>query len=444
VDGNSDLQQEAEAAFRAGLRKVDPRRLIESRVRLQGDELRLVDSEVDLSTVRRIFVVAFGKAAVRMTSAVEEILGDRIEGGVVLSNSFPEKLPPKYRGFECTHPLPSEANIRGGRAALKLAAAARESDLVLCLVSGGGSSILTVPAPGVALDDMREAMRQMLHAGAPIDKLNALRKHLSAVKGGRLAQAVAPAKCVSLILSDVPGDDLGVIASGPTVPDSTTFAHAWDAAVQLGVAESLPAAVAEHLRRGLEGMVEETPKPGDPVVERCTNVLIGSNRDMLAAMEEYLRRRGYWTLQEAGCFEGEARELGAASAKKTVELVLSLPESSRPYALIAGGESTVTVRGDGLGGRNCELALAAAIGLEGCDNCAILAAGTDGIDGPTDAAGATVSGDTIARASALRLDPVKSLENNDSYNFFKRLGGLIITGPTGTNLMDVTLTLIGK
>ncbi len=441
---DKSLSDEAVAAFLEGLKKVDPRVLLRERVRLAGDTLHVFDEAIDLGRIRRIFVVAFGKAASRMTASLESILGDRIERGIVLSNVFPESLPEKYSARLCTHPLLSEENVSAGRAVMELAVAAGEGDLVVCLISGGGSSILTLPAEGIRLDETREAMRQMLRSGAPIDKLNVVRKHLSAVKGGRLLHAIAPAGVVSLILSDVPGDDPSIVASGPTSPDPSTFADAWSAVEQLGVSDSLPVAIVSYLQKGLKGEVEETPKPGGVLSAKVSNHIIGCNRDMLAAMEAHLRSRGFWTMQERRYFEGEARELGGSLAARIRGLAASLPQSSRPYALLAGGESTVRVRGGGLGGRNSELALAAAIGLDGGGECVVLAAGTDGIDGPSDAAGAVALGDTISRSKQIGLDARRALDDNDSYNFFEPLGDLVKTGPTGTNLMDVTLALVGR
>jgi glycerate 2-kinase len=438
------LREEALAAFHEGLKNVDPRCLIERRVKLESDALVVMNHRFDLRFVKRILVIAFGKAAAKMTSAIDSLLGERIERGIVLSNNLSETLPNKYMTFECNHPLPGEANLEAGQEVLGLAGEAGEKDLVLCLISGGGSSILTVPARGIGLDELREATRLLLQAGSPIEKLNSVRKHLSVVKGGLLAKAIAPAIAVGLILSDVPGDDPTVVASGPISPDPSTFADALRAVEDLGVAEKLPHSVSDYLRRGANGRVPETPKPGDPVFNRVSNFVIGSNRDMLSAMEDYLRKRGFWTMQEREYFRGEARLLGTALSERVKELSSHLSSASRPYALMAGGESTVSVAGDGLGGRNSELALAAAIGLDGCGDCLILAAGTDGIDGPTDAAGALASGDSIERARKISLDAEQALENNDSYRFFAPLGDLIITGQTGTNLMDVTLALVGQ
>jgi glycerate 2-kinase len=439
-----NLRDEALAAFSAGLEWIDPGRLLERRVRFAGGVLEVAGRKFDLKLVERVLVVAFGKAAVRMTAALEGILGERIEKGMVLSNSLPEALPGKYDIHRCSHPLPDESNLKAGQVVLELVREAGDVDLVICLISGGGSSILTAPVEGIAPAELRETIRLLMQAGAPIDKLNAVRKHVSRVKGGRLAAAIAPAGVLSLILSDVPGDDPAVIASGPTTADPSSFADAWNAAEELGVGDKLPRSVAGYLRRGMDGGAPETPKRGDAIFERVSNIVIGRNRDMLGAMEGHLRGRGFWTMQEREPFEGEARRLGAALAARVRELAGNLKASNRPYALLAGGESTVKVSGDGLGGRSSELALAAAIELDGCSDCAILAAGTDGVDGPSDAAGAIADGDSLNRARKLGLDARAALENNDAYNFFAPLGDLVVTGPTGTNLMDVTLALVGK
>lgn len=438
------LRADALSAFREALRSIDPAKLIEKRVRLDGESLRIVKEEINLTEIERILVVAIGKAAARMVEGLEKIFGRRIDKGAVLSNSFPIAIPAKYRTYECTHPISSNQNVTASEHVLRLAEDAGEKDLVVCLVSGGGSAIFARPAGDITLTDKSEAIRLLMLAGASIHELNTVRKHLSSVKGGQLLRAASPARVLSLMLSDVPGDDPTVIASGPTTPDPSTYADAWSVIERFSLQDKLSEAVLHHLHQGLNGILGETPKPGSDDVGPHMNSVIGSNRDMLAALEEELRIRGYWTITELDPFVGEARERGGEVASIAKGLVGSLPASSRPYALISGGETTVRVTGDGLGGRNTELALAAAIELQGAESCLILAAGTDGIDGPTDAAGAVVDGFTTLRACEVDLDPVTFLENNDSYRFFKPLGDLITTGPTGTNLMDVVVVLIGE
>jgi glycerate-2-kinase len=340
--------------------------------------------------------------------------------------------------------LPSAANLKAAEAVLELADSAGENDLVLCLVSGGGSSIFSSPVSGVSVEEKADTVDQIMLAGAAIHELNTVRKHISRVKGGRLLQALSPARVVALYLSDVPGDNLSVIASGPTAADETTFADAWSVIEKYGLEQSIPDKVREHLRKGISGEIEETLKPGAKSLERCTNMLLGRNHDMLVALKNELRDRGFWTVIEPRHFQGEARDYGMQLARKAIELNDRLPSRERPYAFLRGGETTVTVKGPGLGGRNTELALSAAIALEDTKNCAILAAGTDGKDGPTDAAGAAVDDSTVRNMKDAGIDPKKMLTDNDSYNALEPVGDVIITGPTGTNLMDVVMVLIGN
>ena len=442
VGGARDLRADALAAYRSALEEIDPRRLLAGRLRLEGSRLRVAGGAAEVGSFERVRVIAVGKAAAGMVEGLEGVMGGLIEGGVVLSNSFPRPLPGKYRVLECDHPLPTARNVEAARVALETARAAGENELVICLVSGGGSAIFSLPAEGISLEDKRETVRLLLLAGAPISELNTVRKHISALKGGQLLRAISPASALGLYLSDVPGDDPAVIASGPTVPDPGTFGDAWSVVGKHGLEGEIPQSVARHLRLGLQGRLAETPKPGDTAPAAHENHVVGCNRDALAALESELRACGYWTMTELDPFEGEARELGRDLARRATDLSRSLTANARPYALIAGGETTVTVRGDGLGGRNCELALAAAVELAGLPGCLVLAGSTDGVDGPTDAAGALADGGTVARARDLGLDARAALDRNDSYRFFEPLEDLILTGPTGTNLMDVTLALV--
>jgi glycerate 2-kinase len=438
----SRLKRVALEVFREAIKKMDPDNLLNARLVLNGRELTVLGERFDLDSFSRVSVIAIGKAAPRMAVGLEKALPGLIHQGLVLSNDFSDTLPGKYKTFKCSHPLPGRANVDAGSAVLGFAGRAGKDHLVIVAVSGGGSSILAVPAEGISLEEKRETTRLLLVAGARIDELNTVRKHLSAVKGGRLQRAIAPAATLGLYLSDVPGDDPSTIASGPTAPDPTTFADALAVIEKYGLTGKIPGGVAERLRRGRLGELEETPKEGGPEFSRCNNIVVGCNRDMLSALEAGLRHRGFWTMTELDPYQGEAKEVGAALARKARALARSLPPGGRPYALICGGETTVTVRGRGLGGRNCELALGAAVELAGCRGCLVFAAGTDGIDGPTDAAGALADGASCDRAEKLGLDPLEHLRNNDSYNFFKPLEDLVVTGPTGTNLMDVSLVLV--
>jgi len=390
----------------------------------------------------RVLVVGMGKASVPMARAVEDLLGDRIEAGAVVTKYGHGGKLERIKVYEAGHPIPDEEGMRAAGEILEMAERAGEGDTVLCLISGGGSALTPLPAEGIALGEKQRTTELLLRCGARVEEINALRKHLSRIKGGQLARAAHPARVVSLILSDVVGDPLEVIASGPTVPDPTTFGECVDIARRYGIWEDLPEAVRERLKRGVRGEVPETPKPGDPSFERCDNLLVGNNRKALDAARSEAERRGYRTLLLTSTLQGEAREVGKVLAAVVREVRESGNPVSPPACLLSGGETTVTVRGRGKGGRNQELALAMVRELAGLEGVMVLSAGTDGTDGPTDAAGASVDGGTLERASALGLDPDEHLRENDSYNFFHALEDLFITGPTGTNVMDLQIILI--
>jgi glycerate-2-kinase len=369
-----------------------------------------------------------------------------VQRGVVITkygHRRPDDVFANVRVFEAGHPVPDGAGAAATTEALALVDAADARTLVLGLVSGGGSALFVAPAEGITLDEKQEVTRLLLAAGATIGDMNSVRKHLSLVKGGRLAQAAAPARVLSLILSDVIGDPPDVIASGPTSPDPTTYADALAVLDHRGVMARLPASVRLLLRRGSEGASSETPKPGNPLFERVENVIVGSNRLAVAAAARKAVDAGFETTVISSEVEGEARDVGAALARKARDIQATMAIEDRPVCLIQGGETTVMVTGSGKGGRNTELALAFAMEIEGTEGVCLLSAGTDGTDGPTDAAGAIADGDTIARARAADIDPSACLANNDSYTFFEKTGGLIVTGPTGTNVMDLQIVLIG-
>jgi hydroxypyruvate reductase len=316
--------------------------------------------------------------------------------------------------------------------------------LVVCLVSGGGSALATHPVEGVTLSNLQALTDALLRSGATINELNAIRKHLDRVKGGGIARMAGSARVLSLILSDVVGDPLDVIASGPTSPDTTTFADAWNVIESRGLAGTVPSTIREHLLAGVQGSVPETPKPGDPLFDRVQNVIVGSNRQAAQAAVRCAEGLGLNALLLSTFVEGEAREVARVAAALAKQIVHFDQPVKKPACLVWGGETTVTVRGSGLGGRNQELALAAAIALDGWRNVLIEALGTDGTDGPTDAAGAIATGDTVSRARALGLDAQVHLADNDAYDFFAPLGDLVITGPTGTNVNDLLFALIAN
>jgi len=440
----SRARKDALAVFRAAVRAVDPARAVRKQVKREGERLRVAKRTYDLSTFQGIYVVGAGKASAAMAQAVEEILGGRITAGIINVKTGHDRPLERIRVVEAGHPVPDEAGRRGAEEIVDLLGRAGEKDLVLFLLSGGGSALLPYPLPGLSLEDKKKMTTVLLEAGAAIGEINALRKHVSAVKGGRLARAAAPAAQVSLILSDVVGDPLDSIASGPTVPDRTTFADCLNILEKYDIKKKMPQAVVDLLEKGTRGEVEETPKAGDPAFGRAQHLIVGSNLQAVLAAEKKARILGYNTLILSTFIEGETREVAKVHAAVARE-VLSTGHPVRPPAcILSGGETTVTIRGKGKGGRNQEFALAAAIKIDGLEGVVVLSCGTDGTDGPTDAAGAVVDGATVHRARSLGLDPEAFLRNNDSYAFFKELGDLVVTGPTFTNVMDVRLVMVGR
>jgi hydroxypyruvate reductase len=391
-----------------------------------------------------VYVVGAGKAAVPMAEALGEVLRDHLKSGVIITkyHHLDRSLPDQLRVHEAGHPVPDEQSVAATRDLAALLDQVTPRDLVFCVISGGGSALMTLPAEGITLADLQATTQLLLRAGATIQQINAIRKHLDTIKGGGLARLAHGAPIISLILSDVIGDDLSVIASGPTVPDPSTFADAWRVIEQFDLAHHLPAAVRARLERGLSGEILDTPKPGDPSFDRVQTVIIGSNAQAAQAAEAAARRLNFNTLLLSTQVQGEAREVAQVAAAIAKEIALYNRPAQKPACLILGGETTVTVKGSGLGGRNQELALATAIAIDGWPNTLIAALGTDGTDGPTDAAGAIATGETVGRAQAIGLDAQTHLANNDAYHFFQALDDLIVTGPTGTNVNDLLFVLV--
>ncbi len=435
------LRSHAHAIFQAGLAAVNPETCIRRALRLEGGRLLAGDRALALPAAGRVLVVGAGKASALMARAVEGLLGARIGGGVVVVKYGHGAALNRVQIREAGHPVPDEAGREGAAAVFDLARQARAEDLVLCLISGGGSALLPLPVEGIDLKDKQAATGLLLASGATIHEINTIRKHLSRIKGGGLARAAAPARVVALILSDVVGDDLDVIASGPTVADPTTFGDGLRILRRCGLLEKVPPAVRRHFEHGAAGEAAETPKPGDPLFEKVRNLLVGGNRDALLAAAEKARALGYNTVVLSAMLEGEAREAGRFISRIAAEARRSGNPAPLPACILCGGETTVTLRGGGRGGRNTELALAAALDIAGEDGLLVLSAGTDGSDGPTDAAGAFADWKTLARARAAGLDAGRFLDENDSYRFFDRLGDLLKTGPTRTNVMDLQIVL---
>ncbi len=438
------LREDALRIFQAALAAVDPEEAVKRHLRrLRGGRLALDGDIWELDRFRRISVVGAGKATAPMAKAVEDLLGERIEGGTIVVKDGHGLPLQRIAVREAAHPVPDRRGERGTAEILERLSGCGPEDLVIVLVSGGASALLTAPVAGVSLEEKQATTRLLLACGATIHEMNTVRKHLSRAKGGGLARAAHPARLITLILSDVVGDDLDVIGSGPTVPDASRYEEAVAVFRRYRLWERIPESVRRHLTEGAQGNIPETPKPGDEIFAGSRTLIVGSCLQALEAALRAAETRGYRGLILSSKIEGEAREIARALVAVGKEALHSGNPLPPPACILAGGETTVTLRGEGRGGRNQELALAGAIALEGTARLLLLCAGTDGTDGPTDAAGAVADGGTVARAGKLGLDPRDFLERNDSYTFFDRLGELIRTGPTRTNVMDVYLLLVG-
>ena len=439
------LRQNASAVIKAALEEVDPYRNLKRALELDGDTLVVGGESIDLGNYRRIVAVGAGKAAAPMARALEDVLGKRLSAGRVVvkdGHSGPTEI---VEIFESSHPVPDERGVAAGqRIGELLREYAANDTLCFCLLSGGGSALLVSPAEGLTLADKQEVTRLLLACGADIREINTLRKHLSTLKGGGLARLAAPSRVISLIVSDVVGDRLDTIASGPTVPDETTWQDCEEILKRYEIYGQIPAKVRARIEKGLAGELADTPKPGDAELGKVRNLVVASCRQALSVAAEKARELGMTPLILSSTIEGETSDIArmhSAMVRESKDAGHPLPA---PCCLISGGETTVSLgKATGLGGRNQEFALVAAFELEGMKDVLAVSFGTDGTDGPTDAAGAMADGSTLARARAAGLDPAGYLAGHDSYHFFEKLGDLIITGPTRTNVMDVRLMLVG-
>ena len=434
----------ARELFLSGVRAVAADQAVIRSLRLEGRTIRVGSRRWTLPGDGRVWIVGAGKASGAMASAAELSLREVVAGGWV--NVKDGHLAPTERVVlhEASHPLPDERGLAGAEKILQIARQAKPQDLLLCLFSGGGSALLPAPVDGVTLADKQLVTDLLLRSGATIDEINCVRKHISKVKGGQLARAAWPTPVVSLLISDVLGDRLDVIASGPTSPDPTTFEEALQVLEKYGLVEELEASpVLHHLRLGAREEVPETPKPGDPIFEAVQNEIVASNALAVEAVRKLAERQGFNTVVLTSQIRGEAREVGRVLASVAWEIVKHKRPVPPPACVISGGETTVTLgKIPGKGGRNQELALAAALELPSSPSVVLLSAGTDGTDGPTDAAGAIVDGMSVERARRKGLEPVGYLSDHNSYRFFERTGELLITGPTGTNVMDLQILLV--
>ncbi|MEW6719197.1 MAG: glycerate kinase [Thermodesulfobacteriota bacterium] len=428
--------------FRAAVAAVDPSRIVESALRADGDAIRLsfagTEHAIPRDRLGRVFVVGGGKAGRTMGNAVHRVLGEIVaEGTLAVPRGAGGNSGP-LRFLEAAHPVPDIGSFGAAREILSTLEKAGENDLVIALISGGGSAMISSPAEGITREQKAEVSRLLLRAGADIHSFNTVRKHLSEVKGGLMARAAFPATVWALLLSDVPGDDLSVIASGPFSPDPSTYADAIGVLERYGLLYAVPPAVRWRLSEGAADRLPETPKPWDPAFQKVVQALVGTNRTALDAAAAEAGKDGAEVVLLPGFLHGEARNCAQAFCDRLRTAAAALPPGGS-VALVAGGETTVRVCGNGKGGRSQEFALASAIALAGEERMAMLSGGTDGVDGPTDAAGAYADGTTAARGKALGLDLREHLEDNNAYPFFQALGDLVITGPTGTNVTDIAI-----
>ena len=418
--------------LQAALDASDPKRLLSSKLKVENSLLLVEGHSFDLENFDHIYVVGGGKASGSMAEALEALLNGRISSGVVNVPNGDHSETSIIELNEASHPIPNEAGVTGANKMMELARKSGENDLIICLISGGGSSLMPLPR-GVSLSEKKLLTSDLMKSGAAINELNVVRKHLSSFKGGWLAKEAYPATVLNLLISDVVGDTLDLIASGPTVPDSSTFTEAMEILKKYRLT-ARHAQISKAILQGANGLISETPKPGDPAFDKVFNIIIGSNRVALKAACESLSLEGLNTLLLADVLSGEAREAGEALALFAKNLKVTKNSIPVPAGIVAGGETTVTVSGKGIGGRNQEMALAGSLYLSDVENCVLASMGTDGVDGPTEAAGAIVDNLTCQRGKSFGLDQKESLDENDSFSFFSQLNDLILTGPTGTNV----------
>lgn len=440
-------RNDIKAIYTAAIAAVNPANAVKNHLHRSGNKLTLKSNgqaikSYNLDNFRNILVIGSGKATAPMAKAVEEILGDYISSGcITVKYGYIEDLS-RINIIEASHPVPDRNGIEGAKKIKEILKNAGENDLVISLISGGGSSLLPLPAEPITLDEKRETTNLLLNCGATIHEINSVRKHLSLVKGGNLARLAYPAKVINLMISDVVGDLMDVIASGPFVPDNSTFNTARSILQKYDLMNKTPQSVISRIQSGIEGKIPENPDSRSDVFKNVTNLIIASNIIALQSAGEEAGRTGYNTIILSSLIEGETEDVAFFHSAIAKEVIASSNPVKRPACIISGGETTVTVTGKGLGGRNMEFAIQSALHIDGNENITIAGVGTDGTDGPTDAAGAVADGSTVKRGADLGIDINEYIKNNDSYHFFEKTGDLIKTGPTNTNVMDIRIMLI--
>ena len=425
----------------AGLEAADPRIAVASAITLRNGSIRVSGIRKRFSINRKIHLIGAGKASIPMTQGLVDVLGDSVKSGILISKTFPQEgyfhLPEGIEVLKGNHPIPGEDSLRSTRKLVESCSHLTPDDLVICLISGGGSALMTLPFEGIKLEDIQLMTRELLRCGAVIGEINTLRKHLDRIKGGGLARLCSPAEVITLAISDVIGNPPEVIASGPTVPDESTYDDAVRIIQKYQLQETLPASILKILDEGKKGTIPETLKAGDDYFQKCSFQLIASNEKSVSASLEEAGRLGFETINLGSSIHGEAAIVGEYLTKTMLKYFDNRNEIAKPICMVGGGETTVSLKGEGFGGRNLEVALAAVKSLAESTNSCLVALASDGEDGPTDAAGAVITGKTYLRSEMQGLNPARFLAENDSYRYFEQVGGMIRTGSTGTNVMDL-------
>jgi len=440
---NENLEKDINFIIHQSLLSVDPFLCVAEKMGIRGDDLFIFENKIDLNKIDDIYVVGVGKAVIPMAKAVIDKIGNRITSGLLISKHqiekknrvFEEKIQILYGG----HPIPNRQSMESTKKLTSFLKEVNENDLIINLISGGGSALMTLPYEGITLDDIKYLTNILLKSGATIEEINTIRKHIDMIKGGGLARMTYPAHMETLILSDVLGDQISMIASGPTSIDQTTYSDAWRIINKYNIKNEIPESIINHLIKGMQGEAQETVKSGDDVLRKITNNVIGSLATAITSAEKAAKDSGYNTVILSTKLIGEAREVGKVLGSLLTNMVESDHLIKKPACVIAGGETTVTILGNGKGGRNQELALGAVGQIDNLRDCCLISIATDGEDGPTDAAGAFVTGRTKSRAKEKGLDHEQYLANNDAYNFFNITDNLVKIGPTGTNVNDLQL-----
>lgn len=428
------MQRDLRKILDAGIAAADPYDAVRRYLEVEGNR---ISAGGETFEAERIFILSAGKAAGPMARAAAELLGEKLAGGMLVTKDDHDAGPESLETFFASHPEPDERGVEAARKAEELVESLEEGDLLLALISGGASALLADPTPPLEIEDLKRFTSDLLKSGADIEEINAVRKHVSVLKGGGLVELAHPSPTVALLLSDVVGDDPSSIASGLTTPDPTTLEQAWEVLRRYEIQP--PESVAEHLENA-----GETPKPGDRLFDGVVNVICGGGRLSCEAAAEKARELGYEPLMLSTLVTGDAVEAGTMYAAVIREVLESGNPIAPPCAIVSGGEATVTVRGDGTGGPNQEFLLALAVQLDGVEGWSAIAADTDGNDGPTDAAGGMVDGSTARKIRDKGMDPAETLENNDAYTVLETVDALVVTGPTGTNVNDLRVALVSQ